>query len=424
MALSNRGHKFSQPDPQYVVWEVLQNLWVPEENPDGYVSLGVAENSMMHATLIEHVHSNISLPEEALTYGDGGKRIKAAIARFLNKHLSPVLPIMPAHITHTNGCSSAIEHLAWALGNPGDAILLGQPYYGTFVSDLTARFDTQLAYVPFHGVDPLGSEAVQKYEDKLLEVQAKGQRVAALVIANPHNPLGRCYPRSVLIELMKLCQRHKVHLISDEIYALSVFENKVDTGIELAPFESISSIDPTGIIDPALVHIVWGMSKDFGANGIRLGAVISQHNPALHAAIVPVSLYTSASSITEHIAANILEDDVWVDEYVRLNQENLAQTYVHVTSWAKAHGIEYAAGANAGFFLWVNLGSAYKTFHPDESGPIDNVVMDALLRHKIFLASGVAFGSEAPGWFRIIFTHRMEYLDEGLRRIITAVELA
>ena len=58
---------------------------------------------------------------------------------------------------------------------------------------------------------------------------------------------------------MKLCQRHKIHLISDEIYALSVWQNpEVPHAVT---FKSVLSIDPTGIIDPGLVHVLWGMSK-------------------------------------------------------------------------------------------------------------------------------------------------------------------
>lgn len=58
---------------------------------------------------------------------------------------------------------------------------------------------------------------------------------------------------------MKFCQRYEIHLISDEIYALSVWQNpEVPDAVS---FESVLSIDTTGIIDPGLVHILWGMSK-------------------------------------------------------------------------------------------------------------------------------------------------------------------
>ena len=64
---------------------------------------------------------------------------------------------------------------------------------------------------------------------------------------------------------MKLCQKYRIHLISDEIYALSVWKN--DDAPNAEPFTSVLSINLAGIIDPELVHVVWGMSKVGGHDG-------------------------------------------------------------------------------------------------------------------------------------------------------------
>lgn len=422
MSLSQRAHELSKPDPRYQFWEVLQDNWCPTSNAGGIVNLGVAENRLMLDTISAHIHKHMQLPPEAFTYGDGGKRLKGILARFLGRQLQALTPIEPRHIAVTNGCSSAIEHLSWALANPGDVFLLGKPYYATFFDDVTLRMGTVLETVDFNGLDPLGIDAVKKYEDKILEVQRQGKRVAGLIIANPHNPLGRCYPREVIVALLQLCQRHGIHYISDEIYALSTFVNTVDKSPAPVPFESCLSIPLEGIIDPGLVHVVWGISKDFGANGLRLGAIVSQSNPRLHAAMGPVALYSSASSMSEHVTANFLDDDDWVEAFVRENQRKLAQKHERVATWAREHGIEYAPGVSAAFFLWVNLGAAYRKTHPlcEEEG-VDQAVADALLEQKIFLAAGVKFGSEERGWFRIVFSHPSDYLEEGLSRIVAAI---
>jgi 1-aminocyclopropane-1-carboxylate synthase len=60
---------------------------------------------------------------------------------------------------------------------------------------------------------------------------------------------------------MKLCQRYQIHLVSDEIYALSVWENRDHT--DAVKFTSVLSIDLTDVIDPSLVHVLWGMSKAY-----------------------------------------------------------------------------------------------------------------------------------------------------------------
>lgn len=70
------------------------------------------------------------------------------------------------------------------------------------------------------------------------------------------------------METARFCAANNLHLVSNEIYAKSVFDAK-RPGIPA--FSSILSLDLEGIIDPTLVHVVYGASKDFCANGLRLG---------------------------------------------------------------------------------------------------------------------------------------------------------
>ncbi|GAB0140661.1 hypothetical protein EsHS_00001274 [Epichloe bromicola] len=68
-------------------------------------------------------------------------------------------------MTVSKGCGSALEHTTWAFGNPGD-VLLGKPYYGTFVPDVTLRMGTQLAMVDFHGTDAPDHVVTKLVEDE------------------------------------------------------------------------------------------------------------------------------------------------------------------------------------------------------------------------------------------------------------------
>lgn len=424
MAVSQRAAQLTATgESTELLMSILNNLWDEKTNPDGYVSLGIAENSLMHDVLLEHMHRNMTISSLDLTYGDGFKRLKKATARFLNRQFKPNTPIEPSHVFVSNGCTSAIQNLSWAMADPGDAFLLGRPYYGAFPPDVCRRTGTEVTPVSFDELDPMGLEAVRKYEDAIVKAQDRGQRVAAIILAHPHNPLGRCYSREVLVAFMKLCQKYQVHLISDEIYALSVFENRVDKDVPPVPFQSILSIDPAGIVDPALIHVLWGMSKDFGANGIRMGVTVSQHSAAMSDALGSVFEFSWTSSLSDIVTANALEDDAWVDKYIQDNQRKLSESHEKVLRWARKMGIEYTKGSNAGFFVWVNLGQAYEKHHPNEDiKNLDQTVNDALLAKKIFLADGVRFGAEQPGWFRIVFTQETAYLELGLRRIADAVK--
>lgn len=425
--LSTRAQAASEASSSNIMWDVMTNPWNPTSNPDGYVNVGVAENALMHSELLKFLNTQLNLPAQYLTYNDGGggsTRLRTAIAQFLNRHLHPVTPLTPDQLVVTNGVSPAIEHVSWAFADPGEGVLLGRPYYGTFIPDISQRPGTTVVPVDFNGIDPLSTDAVGKYEDALLAFQKSGKKVKALMLCHPHNPLGRCYSHETLIQLMRFCQKYRIHFISDEIYALSVWQNSIDTHPPPVRFESALSINLQNLIDPRLVHVLWGMSKDFGANGIRLGVLVSQANRDLHEALKSTSLYSYSSGISDYLTSVLLETPEFTDPYIEANQKKLADAYEFTARFLKSHQIDYAAGSNAAFFVWVDLGKRYRELHP-EIGPeadLGEIVMQQLLKQKVFLASGALFGSEEDGWFRIVFSQPREYLREALGRIVRALE--
>lgn len=426
MELSHRAQAYANASAKYLMWSIIQDLWHPEDNPTGYLSLGVAENTLMSKSIIRHIQENFALPSQSLTYGDGttgSRRLKKAMANFLTEHLKSHAPLEMNDITITNGCSASIEHLAWALSNPGEGILLGRPYFRGFLSSMTLRTGVKVVPVSFDKIDPFTSEGVDCYEAALIQSQKAGVRISAIMLCNPHNPTGRCYSREALLGLMSLCEKYQIHLISDELYALSVWKNDVDSGPAPSPFESCLSFDTRDLIDPSRLHIIWGMSKDLSANGLRIGAIISQSSPRLHSALVPVALFSSSSSAADHITANILEDGVWMRRYIQENSRLLSRHYNFVVDWAIHNGIEHYPGANAAFFVMLNLGKVFRKQHPNLPAlEAERLLNGLLLERKVFLVTGEDFGSEEPGWFRLTFAYPESWIAEGLRRILAVVQ--
>ncbi|CAG8221556.1 unnamed protein product [Penicillium salamii] len=426
---SKRGQTAVELGSKRMTWKIISDMWHPEKNPSGILSVGMAENTLLHDFLLEFIHANVKLTTAHLTYNNGSmgsNSLRDAVAHFLNRHFSPFRPVESAHILVTNGCSSAIEHLSWTFLEPGEAILLSMPYYSTFVADITLRPEAVVVPVKMGSLDPLSPKAVQEYEKAAIEYENRtGKRVRGVMLCNPHNPLGRCYPHETLTALMKLCQSRRMHLISDEIYALSVWENRVDETGSPVPFESLLSRDTTGLIDPQLVHVLWGMSKDFGANGLRVGAVISQSNPDFHIAQRCLSLYTFVSAMSDQTTAAILSNDDFTDAYIKKNRELLSISHEYVVNALKSSGIDYLPGCHAGFFVWVNLGKKYLERYPqmDKSGlELTELVHQRLLTRKVYLAHGIAYGAENPGWFRVVFSHPIPWLEEAMVRIVRAIE--
>lgn len=89
-------------------------------------------------------------------------------------------------------------------------------------------------------------------------------------------PTDECIqPPETLKEFAAFCGENDLHLISDEIYALSVFDNPETPAA--VPFRSVLSLDLDKLIDPRFLHVLYGASKDFCANGLRMGFVCTRN---------------------------------------------------------------------------------------------------------------------------------------------------
>jgi aspartate/methionine/tyrosine aminotransferase len=414
------------------MWDVMKDAWSIHDNPQGSVNLGVAENKLMQAELKHFLENKINLHGSVISYQDGptgSLRLRQALARFLSRQLDTRRPLEASQIIVTNGVSSALEHSAWALADESEAFLLGRPYYGEIT--LCQRPLVRTVPVTFGDVDPLSLAAVGCYEQAFLNARRQGQVVKGVLLCSPHNPLGRCYPRSVLRALLALCSKFQLHLVSDEVYALSVWR--------VPSFTSVLSLDLEDLIDPSLVHVLWGISKDFGANGWRMGCLISPSNRELRAALGSVAIYSYASSIADHIVAQMLEDDTFTTAYLAENRRRLASAFAFTTEFLQRHDIPFMADTHAALFVWADLGQAYRRRRwrrlsepasrqtaiealeaADEDRTVEKV-KESLRQHKVYLAWGGDFDSESKDMFRIVFAHPTSYLEEGLRRIDRAL---
>lgn len=103
-------------------------------------------------------------------------------------------------------------------------------------------------------------------------------RIKAVLLTNPSNPLGRCYPRNVLIECLEFCQERGLHLISDELYALTDLGHVKKSEEFVSVLSLTDPFLPEGAIkvEPNRVHVIWSASKLFGLSGLRVVSPILQ----------------------------------------------------------------------------------------------------------------------------------------------------
>lgn len=396
----------------------FHNQYDPDKNPDGVIALAVAENKLMRDEITRYINENTRIRPWHLTYGEGPQgstELLTELVQFVNREFHPFEPTENSHICVCNGAGNAVSQFAFCVGEPGDGILVGRPLYVGFFPDIENHAKTKAVLVSFGTIDPLSPESAACYENALLESNAAGTTIRALLISNPHNPLGRPYPAETLIAYLKVCAKHNIHLLSDEVYCKSNFPST--DFLFPPPFISVLSLDLHKIINPALVHIIYAMSKDFCANGIRIGALITPFNPTLFRAFRSIATFTRPSHLAEVAWLSLLRatspTGSWC-EYFDLLESRMTESYNYTTSILKQHAIPYTSASSTSF-IWLDL-SRYLPQPPSFQAELD---LNLRMAHeaRIWLAAGQSFGAEAFGWYRLTFASPREELEEGLMRL-------
>lgn len=195
----------------------------------------------------------------------GSSKVRQLIANLVNDFFSPYHKIEKEHVVLGAGGCFALDALVEQICNPGEGILIAGPYWPGLDLSIAVRQDAVPlpVHVPLESFFDIAS--LRHYEAALAAATVP---VKAILICNPHNPLGRNYPKETLDAILAFCARNQLHLISDEVYALSqhtsINEPPSGTG-----FISALSLDTTKH-GKGLVHVLYSLSKDFGCNGIRM----------------------------------------------------------------------------------------------------------------------------------------------------------
>ncbi|KIW49566.1 hypothetical protein PV05_11234 [Exophiala xenobiotica] len=395
----------------------FHNQYDQVNNPNGIVALAIAENKLMRDEICQHINKHMNINPWHLTYGqgpNGDPALRRALVSFVQEVFKPSTEITENHICICNGAGSAVDNLSFCMGEPGDGILVGRPLYVGFFPDIEARAKIKPVLVPFGDVNPTSAAAVAAYENTLHRANASGTTIRAILISSPHNPLGRPYDNDFLIGILKLCSKYNIHLISDEVYAKSHFPSKDIPSP--APFVSVLSFPLEQYIDPSLVHVIYAMSKDFCANGTRIGALISPFNPQLMRSFRSVASFTRASQLAEHAWLNLLTDKAWLDWYFPLFQSRMTDSYEYTASFLRDHNIPYNP-ASVTSFIWLDLSRWIK----EDSQDAELELNWRMAKGGVWLAMGASFGSEKNGNFRLTFASPREELKLGLERLITVL---
>ena len=370
-------------------------------NPDGYVNLGTAENRLLFDLLEPKLVGPRKVTAEDTQYQPlaGSDSFRGELAVYLSRQRG--VPVKADELVLLAGSTAALDAVAFAVCDPGDGIVMPAPYFPGLDTAFGDRAGARLIAAPTSPADGfrLTGEVIER------AIANVAEPIRAVALLSPHNPLGHVYDRATLTAVAEVVRDHELDLISDEVYAGSVFDGE---------FVSVAALD---VLPPDRVHVVWGFSKDFGMSGFRVGA-LSSGDPDVRAMAAHLAMVASPSSDTQAVLREMLADGTFLDAFERERVRRLADAYAATTKALDEHRIGYVEAA-AGLYVWIDLRPhlEYPTFESER-----------LLWRRLFetgrviISPGGLFHTPEPGWFRLCFASAADGVRTGIERIASALD--
>ena len=238
-----------------------------------------SEAAKKRGTTVYHLNigqPDIETPEVALnairnfddkvieySHSAGNESYRKGLANYYTK---VGIPISHEDVMITTGGSEALTIGFMTCCNPGDEVIIPEPFYANYngfatqsgltVVPVTAKIENGFALPP-----------IEDFEKKITN------KTKAIVICNPGNPTGYLYTREELEKLRDLVQKHNLFLFADEVYREFCYDGA----------EPFSVLNLSGIEDNVI--LIDSVSKRYSMCGVRIGALISRNREFMAAAL-------------------------------------------------------------------------------------------------------------------------------------------
>lgn len=293
----------------------------------------------------------------------------------------------------TCGVVTSISYAIRALTNKDDKVLIFTPVYGPFFK-VVEKNKRQLveSELKFNG---------HRYEIDFDDMEAKcSDGVKALLLCNPHNPVGRVWEKDELEKIISICKKYGILIISDEIHADLVYKGHKHI--------------PAGSLKDYSDHIVVCMaaSKTFNIPGLQTSNCIISNKTLRDKFINEViSTFVPEPNIIGIVATQVAYEkcEDWLEEQLSYLKENLEI----LADYCARNLPEVRVIKPEGTYLaWLDLRKLGKT---------NEELMELLTEGGVALSDGLTFGDKGKGFMRFNFACPRSMLLEGLDRIKKAL---
>jgi aminotransferase len=322
----------------------------------------------------------------AITWGS--KRLREAIAsRYRFAYGMEVDP--EREVTVTCGSTEAMMATMLALVDPGDEVIVFEPFYENYGPDAILSGATP-RYVELHEPD-------WRFDPGELEA-AFNDRTRAIIINTPNNPTGKVFTRDELEQVARLCRKWGVIAVTDEIYEYILYD-----GAEHVPLASLEGMAERTVT-------INSLSKTYSVTGWRVGWALAPSELTNAIRKVHDFLTVGAAAPLQDAGASALSLPESYYEKLATEYRSRRDTLLPILS-------------SAGFRCHVPRGAYYIMTDISPFGFADDVAFARHLIESVGVAAvpGSSFyheGAEAGRQkLRFTFCKKKETLDAAARRL-------
>jgi aminotransferase len=307
------------------------------------------------------------------------EKIAAKCERFNGFRVDPA-----SEIVVTVGSTGGFAAAAMATLNPGDEVILFEPYYGYHLNTLKV-LGVETKFVPLQLPDwSIDFDALRA---------AFGPKTRGIVVCTPSNPCGKVFTREELERIAALCHEFNTYVFTDEIYEYIVYDGR----------EHLSM----AAVDREVAITISGFSKTFSVTGWRIGYVAADKRISASIGLVNDLFYVCAPTPLQWGIARALDIG---EEYYR----NLAADY------EKKRDLLAEALREGGFTPFVPQGAYYMLAEvPKRFADGREAAMALIDEARVASVPGPSFYASDRGnrLVRFCFAKDFASLEEAAKRI-------
>lgn len=288
------------------------------------------------------------------------------------------IEISPNQIIVTSGTSPAMYLIFAAVLEPGDEVILSDPYYACYPK-IIKFLGGEPVFVPVSEEDGFkyDIDTIKKYISP---------RTKLIMVNSPSNPTGMVYNKEELQSIANL----GYHVLSDEIYHGLVYKEKEHSMLEFT--------DKTFILD--------GFSKRYAMTGWRLGYLIAPHEYIRPLQKIQQNFFICANSFVQSAGIAALKE---CDDDVKNMAEVYNQRRIYILKRLKEIGINCKVEPSGAFYVLANI-KEYSTNSLQ-------MAFEILDKAKVAVTPGIDFGQNAEGYLRISYASSLDNIKEGMNRL-------